>query len=183
MSSVQSVRPDVLLRGEETGGHVSVTEVEVPAHSAGPPLHTHDFDEAFYMLEGELIFQVGEELVTKGAGELPSPRGMWPTRWRITARRLRATCSSATPPASSGTGRASPQSRRESSRRSGRCSRFPRSRSSDHRSRRRSEPRQAQHGLELERHVGTCSPWVSNGPSSARHLLGATGGASLVQAN
>ena len=32
MSSVQSVRTDVLLRSEETGGHVSVTEIEVPAH-------------------------------------------------------------------------------------------------------------------------------------------------------
>jgi len=70
MSSVQSVRPDVVLRSEETGGHMSVTEIEVPAHSAGPPLHTHDFDEAFYMLEGELIFQVDEELATKGTGEL-----------------------------------------------------------------------------------------------------------------
>jgi quercetin dioxygenase-like cupin family protein len=77
MPSVQSVRPDVLLRSEETGGHVSVTEIEVPAHSAGPPLHTHDFDEAFYMLEGELIFQVGEDLATKGAGELSfAPRNV-----------------------------------------------------------------------------------------------------------
>jgi quercetin dioxygenase-like cupin family protein len=32
---------------------MSVTEIEVPAHNAGPPLHTHDFDEAFYMLDGE----------------------------------------------------------------------------------------------------------------------------------
>src|SRR5215204_3267718 len=70
MPSVQSVRPDVLLRSEETGGQMSVTEIEVPAHSAGPPLHTHDFDEAFYMLEGELIFQVEDELITKHAGEL-----------------------------------------------------------------------------------------------------------------
>ena len=28
------------------------------AHWAGPPLHHHDFDEAFYVLEGELVFQV-----------------------------------------------------------------------------------------------------------------------------
>jgi quercetin dioxygenase-like cupin family protein len=41
----------------------------VSARSAGPPLHTHDFDEAFYMLEGELIFQVEDELFTKRAGE------------------------------------------------------------------------------------------------------------------
>jgi hypothetical protein len=65
---------------------MSVTEVEIPAHSAEPPLHTHDFDEAFYMLEGELIFQ-GDEELAKGAGELPSPRATWSTRCPITARR------------------------------------------------------------------------------------------------
>jgi quercetin dioxygenase-like cupin family protein len=61
---------NVLLRSEETGGHVSVTEIVVPPHSAGPPLHTHDFDEAFYMLEGELIFQVEDAQATKRAGEV-----------------------------------------------------------------------------------------------------------------
>jgi quercetin dioxygenase-like cupin family protein len=77
MPSVPTLRTDVLLRSEETGGNVSVTEIEVPAHSAGPPLHTHDFDEAFYMLDGELIFQVDEELVTRGAGELSfAPRNV-----------------------------------------------------------------------------------------------------------
>ncbi len=70
MPSVPSLRTNVLLRSEETGGHVSVTEIVVPPHSAGPPLHTHDFDETFYLLEGELIFQVEETLVTKGSGEL-----------------------------------------------------------------------------------------------------------------
>jgi quercetin dioxygenase-like cupin family protein len=77
MPSVPNLRTNVLLRSEETGGHVSVTEIVVPPHSAGPPLHTHDFDEAFYMLEGELIFQVEDALVTKGAGELAfAPRNV-----------------------------------------------------------------------------------------------------------
>ena len=58
------VTTTVLLRSEETGGHLSVTEIVVPPHSPGPPLHTHDFDEAFYMLEGELIFQVDDVVVT-----------------------------------------------------------------------------------------------------------------------
>jgi quercetin dioxygenase-like cupin family protein/catechol 2,3-dioxygenase-like lactoylglutathione lyase family enzyme len=58
----------VLLHGEQTGGHLSVTEIAVPPGS-GPPLHTHDFDEAFYMLEGELVFQVADVLVTRRAGE------------------------------------------------------------------------------------------------------------------
>jgi quercetin dioxygenase-like cupin family protein len=70
MAATPNPRADVLLRSEETGGHVSVTEIVVPQHSAGPPLHTHDFDEAFYMLEGELIFQVDDVLATKGAGEV-----------------------------------------------------------------------------------------------------------------
>ena len=62
MPSAPSLRTNVLLRGEETDGHVSVTEVVVPPHGGGPLLHTHDFDEAFYLLEGELIFQVEEAL-------------------------------------------------------------------------------------------------------------------------
>jgi quercetin dioxygenase-like cupin family protein len=70
MSSAPNPAANVLLRSEETDDHVSVTEIVVPPHSAGPPLHTHDFDEAFCVLEGELIFQVDDALVTKGAGEL-----------------------------------------------------------------------------------------------------------------
>ena len=70
MASVPDLRTDVLLRSEQSEGRVSMVENVIPAHSAGPPLHTHDFDEAFYLLDGELIFQVEEELTTKGAGEL-----------------------------------------------------------------------------------------------------------------
>ena len=70
MPPAPNLTTNVLLRSEETGGHVSVTEITVPPHSAGPALHTHDFDEAFYMLEGELIFQADDALVTKRAGEL-----------------------------------------------------------------------------------------------------------------
>jgi hypothetical protein len=36
MPSVPNVTTNVLLRSEETGGHVSVTEIVVPPHSAGP---------------------------------------------------------------------------------------------------------------------------------------------------
>ena len=70
-------RAAVLLRSEETSGHVSITEIVVPAHSAGPPLHVHNFDEAFYLLEGELIFQVDGVLEIKRAGELAfAPRNV-----------------------------------------------------------------------------------------------------------
>src|SRR3954451_17901511 len=77
MASAIDLRTNVLLRSVYTGGHVSVTEIVVPPHTAGPPLHTHDFDEAFYVLEGELIFQVAEALMTKGASELScAPRNV-----------------------------------------------------------------------------------------------------------
>jgi mannose-6-phosphate isomerase-like protein (cupin superfamily) len=43
----------------------------------GPPLHHHDFDETFYIIEGELTFQLGDELFTSKAGELAfAPRGV-----------------------------------------------------------------------------------------------------------
>jgi len=77
MASVQNLRTNVLLRSEQCAGHVSMIEIVVPAHNAGPPLHTHDFDEAFYVLEGELTFQVEDELITKHAGEVAfAPRNV-----------------------------------------------------------------------------------------------------------
>jgi quercetin dioxygenase-like cupin family protein len=77
MASGSDLRTDVLLRSEQSGGYVSVMENVVAAHSAGPPLHRHDFDEAFYMLEGELIFQVGDERFTKRPGEIAfAPRNV-----------------------------------------------------------------------------------------------------------
>jgi mannose-6-phosphate isomerase-like protein (cupin superfamily) len=69
--------PDVLLRSEESDGVVSVVDNTVPANWPGPYLHRHDFDEAFYVLEGELVFQVEDAVVTKRAGELAfAPRGV-----------------------------------------------------------------------------------------------------------
>ena len=77
MTSVPDLRTNVLLRSEQSGGHVSMMENVVSAQSAGPPLHTHDFDEAFYMLEGELIFQVQDERFTRRAGEFAfAPRNV-----------------------------------------------------------------------------------------------------------
>jgi len=69
--------PDVLLRSEESDGVVSIIDNRVPANWPGPFLHKHDFDEAFYVLEGELVFQVEDQLITKRAGDLAfAPRGV-----------------------------------------------------------------------------------------------------------
>jgi quercetin dioxygenase-like cupin family protein len=70
------LRSTVLLRSEDSSGHLSVVENVVPARSAGPPLHRHDFDETFYVLEGELVFRVGDALLTRTAGQVAfAPRG------------------------------------------------------------------------------------------------------------
>ena len=72
----ESPQFNVLLRSEQSNGEVAVIEIVLPAGSAGPPLHHHDFDEAFYVLDGELTFQLGEELATAGPGTLTfAPRG------------------------------------------------------------------------------------------------------------
>ena len=71
------VRNKVLLRCEQSGGVVSMIETSMPANSPGPPLHTHEFDEAFYVLDGELTIQIGDELTTATAGGFAfAPRGV-----------------------------------------------------------------------------------------------------------
>jgi quercetin dioxygenase-like cupin family protein len=66
--------PTVLLRGEQSNGHLAIVEL---TGGGRPPLHHHDFDETFYVLEGELTFQLGEDVFTRGAGALVfAPRGV-----------------------------------------------------------------------------------------------------------
>jgi quercetin dioxygenase-like cupin family protein len=65
-----TVRHKVLLRGEQSDGAISIVEHTMPAGAPGPPLHSHAFDEAFYVLDGELTFQVRNKLTTAKAGEL-----------------------------------------------------------------------------------------------------------------
>ena len=73
----ERARINVLLRGSDSGGHVAVMDNAIGAGAQGPPLHHHDFDEAFYILDGELTFQLGDELHTQRRGELAfAPRGV-----------------------------------------------------------------------------------------------------------
>ena len=70
-------RIDVRVRGEQSGGRIAVMENRVGAGFAGPPLHHHDFDELFWVLDGELTFQLGDVVMTRRAGELAfAPRGV-----------------------------------------------------------------------------------------------------------
>lgn len=64
------------VRGEETGGRLTVFE-NVIAPGDGPPLHIHEAqDESWYVLEGTLRFRLGEELHAAPAGSFVFvPRG------------------------------------------------------------------------------------------------------------
>jgi len=69
-------RSKVLLRSEQSNGQVAIVEGAAPAHWEGPPLHHHDFDEGFYVLEGELTFEVCGERRTARPGDFAfAPRG------------------------------------------------------------------------------------------------------------
>jgi quercetin dioxygenase-like cupin family protein len=79
--------------GKDTGGSLTVYEFVTPARTAGPPLHLHrTMDEAFYVLEGEMTFIVGDEITTAPAGAFVFvPRGVLHTFWNeseLPARQL-----------------------------------------------------------------------------------------------
>ncbi len=57
----------ILATGETTNGQYSLMEQLCPKDS-GPPPHTHEQREMFYILEGEITFLVGDETITAGAG-------------------------------------------------------------------------------------------------------------------
>jgi quercetin dioxygenase-like cupin family protein len=57
-----------LCDARETGGAWSLFEEEVPA-GMGPPPHRHDWDEAYYVLAGEVDFHIDGEQVTIKAGD------------------------------------------------------------------------------------------------------------------
>jgi quercetin dioxygenase-like cupin family protein len=69
MTAHTSFTPRVLLRGEDCEGAAGIVEITVPPRWEGPPLHHHPFAEAFYVLDGELTFQLGDALRTATAGD------------------------------------------------------------------------------------------------------------------
>jgi mannose-6-phosphate isomerase-like protein (cupin superfamily) len=74
-TGVQAV--SVLVGGEQTDGHLGFIDEILSPDFDGPPLHVHPaFDELFFVPEGELTFQVRDELKTVAAGDwLLAPRG------------------------------------------------------------------------------------------------------------
>jgi mannose-6-phosphate isomerase-like protein (cupin superfamily) len=123
--SVERAPIKVLLRGEQSWGVVSVIKSGSLPGFGGPPLHHYDFDETFYVVEGELTFRLGDEPFSKKAGEIAfAPRGVphtyanpsdAPTRHLIIC----------TPAASSATSPGWRLSAGGRSRPNGPCSRYP----------------------------------------------------------
>jgi quercetin dioxygenase-like cupin family protein len=66
-----------LVTSEQTHGRYSIVEQLMPGQS-GPPPHTHDqSDEVFYILEGQVHLQLGDDVSTAEAGQLVRvPRGV-----------------------------------------------------------------------------------------------------------
>ncbi len=57
-----------LATGEETNGKYALWEAVVPPQG-GPPLHVHSREEeGFYILEGEITFQIGQQRIVAKAG-------------------------------------------------------------------------------------------------------------------
>ena len=77
-------RARILLRGEDTGGTLGLTDmVDVPAGDM-PPLHVHhSHDEWFYVLDGSVTFYMpGREIPLEAGDSLFAPRGV-PHTYRV----------------------------------------------------------------------------------------------------
>ena len=63
--------------GRQTGGVYTLHEIRVSPNN-GPPPHIHSReDESFFVLEGEVDFQVGDEKITAQPGTfIQGPRGI-----------------------------------------------------------------------------------------------------------
>ena len=69
--------------GEQTGGLLSVLEITEPPNMAAP-LHVHHReDESFWILEGDVAFEVGDTAIQASAGDFVfAPRGI-PHRYTV----------------------------------------------------------------------------------------------------
>ena len=73
--SVMGAQVRFLCEAEKTDRQWSLMEVTVPLRS-GPPPHHHSWDEAYYIIEGEVRFSVnGREQLVKAGDFLYAPGG------------------------------------------------------------------------------------------------------------
>jgi quercetin dioxygenase-like cupin family protein len=67
----------ILVSGRQTGDVYTLSEIRVSPNN-GPPPHIHSReDESFFVLEGEVDFQIGDEKITARPGTfIQGPRGI-----------------------------------------------------------------------------------------------------------
>jgi len=59
----------ILMNGADSDGGFGLVEMAFAPGSSGPPLHVHPtHGEGFYVLAGELSFQIDDEVITGGPG-------------------------------------------------------------------------------------------------------------------
>lgn len=66
--SILGTRARFLCTAEQTGEAWSLMEAVLPKHAGAPP-HAHPWDEAYYVVAGEVKFMVGDEEYLVGAGD------------------------------------------------------------------------------------------------------------------
>jgi mannose-6-phosphate isomerase-like protein (cupin superfamily) len=85
-AGVQSWPGEWKLRGTQSDAGYSVVEIKATTLPKGPrPAHVHTReDEAWYVIEGELSFRVGDQAATAGPGTFVFARRNVPHTYRIT---------------------------------------------------------------------------------------------------
>ncbi len=76
----------VLLTGAQTGGRYSLIDMLVPP-GGGPPLHRHDFEEMFAVLDGEIELTFRGETQRAGTGSVVNIPANAPHKFRNTSDR------------------------------------------------------------------------------------------------
>lgn len=67
---IGAVTLDCKVSGKDTDGDLYIFESINNLKNDGPPLHAHpDLDETFYILEGEMKFKVGDEILYLKSGD------------------------------------------------------------------------------------------------------------------
>lgn len=61
---------DWLVNRAKGAENAAIYLAEVPPHKGGPPLHVHDFDQFYFILEGELNLEIGLSHHTVGPNNL-----------------------------------------------------------------------------------------------------------------
>jgi len=74
---------EMLVRSEDAGGRFGLVEHPIAPRALAGPMHVHEHeDEYSYVLEGEVGFQVGDDVFTACPGQLVAkPRGIWHGFW------------------------------------------------------------------------------------------------------